>query len=49
MVSPLAAIVYSGPLAVNSEGLYLGKEFTEDERWAKIDQGQKIALRYWGI
>jgi methionine synthase II (cobalamin-independent) len=26
-----------------------GNELTEDEQWAKIDQGQKIALRYWGV
>lgn len=26
-----------------------GNELTEDEQWAKIDQGQKIALAYWGI
>ncbi|MDR1443736.1 MAG: cobalamin-independent methionine synthase II family protein [Treponema sp.] len=26
-----------------------GNELTEDEQWAKIDQGQRIALRYWGI
>lgn len=25
-----------------------GNELTEDEQWAKIDQGQKIALQYWG-
>jgi len=25
-----------------------GNELTEDEQWAKIDQGQKIALEYWG-
>lgn len=25
-----------------------GNELTEDEQWAKIDQGQKIALKYWG-
>jgi methionine synthase II (cobalamin-independent) len=24
-------------------------ELTEDEQWAKIDQGQKIALQYWGV
>jgi len=26
-----------------------GNELTEDEQWAKIQQGQKIALKYWGI
>jgi methionine synthase II (cobalamin-independent) len=26
-----------------------GNELTEAEQWAKIDQGQRIALRYWGI
>lgn len=25
-----------------------GNELTEDEQWAKIDQGQRIALEYWG-
>ncbi|MDR1157687.1 MAG: cobalamin-independent methionine synthase II family protein [Oscillospiraceae bacterium] len=25
-----------------------GNELTENEQWAKIDQGQKIALQYWG-
>ncbi|MFT3983751.1 MAG: cobalamin-independent methionine synthase II family protein [Lachnospiraceae bacterium] len=25
-----------------------GNELTEDEQWAKIDQGQQIALSYWG-
>lgn len=25
-----------------------GNELTEEEQWAKIDQGQKIALNYWG-
>jgi methionine synthase II (cobalamin-independent) len=25
-----------------------GNELAEDEQWAKIDQGQKIALKYWG-
>lgn len=25
-----------------------GNELTEDEEWAKIDQGQQIALKYWG-
>ena len=25
-----------------------GNELTEAEQWAKIDQGQKIALQYWG-
>ncbi|GLC81356.1 cobalamin-independent methionine synthase II family protein [Lacrimispora brassicae] len=25
-----------------------GNELTEDQQWAKIDQGQKIALEYWG-
>ncbi len=25
-----------------------GNELTEDEQWAKIDQGQRIALKYWG-
>ncbi|MGC4018648.1 MAG: cobalamin-independent methionine synthase II family protein [Muricomes sp.] len=25
-----------------------GNELTEEEQWAKIDQGQKIALEYWG-
>lgn len=25
-----------------------GNELTEDEQWAKIDQGQKIAQEYWG-
>ena len=25
-----------------------GNELTEDEQWAKIDQGQRIALQYWG-
>jgi methionine synthase II (cobalamin-independent) len=25
-----------------------GNELTEDEQWAKIDQGQRIALGYWG-
>jgi methionine synthase II (cobalamin-independent) len=25
-----------------------GNELTEDEQWAKIDQGQKIALAFWG-
>jgi methionine synthase II (cobalamin-independent) len=26
-----------------------GNELTEDEQWAKIDQGQTIALKYWGV
>jgi methionine synthase II (cobalamin-independent) len=26
-----------------------GNELTEDDQWAKIDQGQRIALQYWGI
>ncbi len=26
-----------------------GNELTEDEQWAKIDQGQRIARQYWGI
>ena len=26
-----------------------GNELTGDEQWAKIEQGQKIALKYWGI
>jgi len=25
-----------------------GNELTEEEQWAKIDQGQKLALQYWG-
>ena len=25
-----------------------GNELTEDEQWAKIDQGQRIAAAYWG-
>ncbi|MDR1641574.1 MAG: cobalamin-independent methionine synthase II family protein [Clostridiales bacterium] len=25
-----------------------GNELTEDEQWAKIDQGQRLALEYWG-
>ena len=25
-----------------------GNELTEEEQWAKIDQGQKISLQYWG-
>lgn len=25
-----------------------GNELTEEEQWAKIDQGQRIALQYWG-
>jgi methionine synthase II (cobalamin-independent) len=25
-----------------------GNELTEDEEWAKIDQGQSLALAYWG-
>jgi len=25
-----------------------GNELTENEQWAKIDQGQRIALQYWG-
>ena len=25
-----------------------GNELTEEEQWAKIDQGQRIALEYWG-
>jgi methionine synthase II (cobalamin-independent) len=25
-----------------------GNELTEEEQWAKIDQGQRIALAYWG-
>jgi methionine synthase II (cobalamin-independent) len=25
-----------------------GNELTEEEQWAKIDQGQSIAQRYWG-
>jgi methionine synthase II (cobalamin-independent) len=25
-----------------------GNELTQDEQWAKIDQGQKLALAYWG-
>jgi methionine synthase II (cobalamin-independent) len=25
-----------------------GNQLTEEEQWAKIDQGQKIALAYWG-
>lgn len=26
-----------------------GNELTEDEQWAKIDQGQRIAQQYWGV
>lgn len=26
-----------------------GNELTEDQQWAKIDQGQRIALQYWGV
>lgn len=26
-----------------------GNELTEEEQWAKIDQGQRIASQYWGI
>lgn len=26
-----------------------GNELTEAEQWAKIDQGQKLALQYWGV
>lgn len=26
-----------------------GNELTEDEQWVKIDQGQQIALAYWGV
>jgi methionine synthase II (cobalamin-independent) len=26
-----------------------GNELTEDEQWAKIDQGQRLALEYWGV
>ncbi len=26
-----------------------GNKLTEDEQWAKIDQGQRIALAYWGV
>jgi len=26
-----------------------GNELTEKEQWAKIDQGQMIALQYWGV
>jgi methionine synthase II (cobalamin-independent) len=26
-----------------------GNDLTEDEQWAKIDQGQRIALEYWGV
>lgn len=26
-----------------------GNELTEEEQWAKIDQGQRIAKQYWGI
>jgi len=26
-----------------------GNELTQEQQWAKIDQGQKIALKYWGI
>lgn len=26
-----------------------GNELTEEEEWAKIDQGQRLALAYWGI
>jgi methionine synthase II (cobalamin-independent) len=26
-----------------------GNELTENEQWEKIDQGQKIALQYWGV
>jgi methionine synthase II (cobalamin-independent) len=26
-----------------------GNELTEEEQWAKIDQGQRIALEYWGV
>mgnify|MGYP000864374560 CR=1 FL=1 len=26
-----------------------GNELTEAEQWAKIDQGQRIAIKYWGI
>jgi methionine synthase II (cobalamin-independent) len=25
-----------------------GNELTEDEQWAKIDQGQRLALEFWG-
>jgi methionine synthase II (cobalamin-independent) len=25
-----------------------GNELTEDEQWAKINQGQQIAQQYWG-
>ncbi|MDR3263857.1 MAG: cobalamin-independent methionine synthase II family protein [Clostridiales bacterium] len=26
-----------------------GNELTESEQWAKIEQGQRIALKYWGV
>ncbi len=26
-----------------------GNELTEEEQWAKIDQGQRLARQYWGI
>lgn len=26
-----------------------GNELTEEEQWAKIDQGQRLATQYWGI
>jgi methionine synthase II (cobalamin-independent) len=26
----------------------IGNELTEDEQWAKIDQGQRLAFAYWG-
>ncbi len=26
-----------------------GNELTEEEQWAKVDQGQEIAYRYWGV
>ena len=26
-----------------------GNELSEDEQWAKIDQGQRIARQYWGV
>jgi methionine synthase II (cobalamin-independent) len=25
-----------------------GNELTQDEQWAKVDQGQKLALAFWG-
>ncbi len=26
-----------------------GNELNEEEQWAKIDQGQRLALQYWGV